>query len=259
MTIGLTWRRTARRIKRLKDGGLTISPDYSDLPTPDFLTLSILYGSFIHPLTILSGLPSAGVGALVTLMLFREDLSVYGFVGILMLIGIVKKNAIMMIDFANQKIFEALGVTPIVERIIRNRHLVPSETEIYPNFESLIYQDVILLQTPRQVIERDPAMCRLLSVIAARVSYGNRLFYLDEDLAKALLRTDPPPDLQFHDLKVAIPSFLVVLPRSWIRSGADHVQALEIALLEPGTWKASLGSMIDDLPFHISHPVFGIA
>src|SRR4029077_15471931 len=100
MTIGLTWRRTARRIKRLKDGGLTISPDYSDLPTPDFLTLSILYGSFIHPLTTLSGLPSAGVGALVTLMLFREDLSVYGFVGILMLIGIVKKNAIMMIDFA---------------------------------------------------------------------------------------------------------------------------------------------------------------
>jgi hypothetical protein len=73
----------------------------------------------------------------------------------------------------------ALGVTPIVERIIRNRYLVPSKTEIYPNFESLIYQDVILLQTPRQVIERDPAMCRILSMIAARFSYGNRLFYLD--------------------------------------------------------------------------------
>ena len=69
-----------------------------------------------------------------------------------------------------QKIFQALGVTPIVERIIRNRHLVPSKTEIYPNFESLIYQDVILLQTPRQVIERDPAMCRILSMIAARFS-----------------------------------------------------------------------------------------
>jgi len=65
-----------------------------------YLVLGILYESFIHPLTILSGLPSAGVGALVTLMLFHEDLSVYGFVGILMLIGIVKKNAIMMIDFA---------------------------------------------------------------------------------------------------------------------------------------------------------------
>jgi hydrophobic/amphiphilic exporter-1 (mainly G- bacteria), HAE1 family len=65
-----------------------------------YLVLGILYESFIHPLTILSGLPAAGVGALVTLMLFGEDLSVYGFVGILMLIGIVKKNAIMMIDFA---------------------------------------------------------------------------------------------------------------------------------------------------------------
>ncbi len=65
-----------------------------------YLVLGILYESFIHPLTILSGLPSAGVGALATLLLFGEDLSVYGFVGILMLIGIVKKNAIMMIDFA---------------------------------------------------------------------------------------------------------------------------------------------------------------
>jgi hypothetical protein len=48
-------------------------------------------------------------------------------------------------------------------------YIVPSKTEIYPNFESLIYQDVILLQTPRQVIERDPAMCRILSMIAARL------------------------------------------------------------------------------------------
>jgi HAE1 family hydrophobic/amphiphilic exporter-1 len=65
-----------------------------------YLVLGVLYESFIHPLTILSGLPAAGVGALATLLLFGEDLSVYGFVGILMLIGIVKKNAIMMIDFA---------------------------------------------------------------------------------------------------------------------------------------------------------------
>jgi HAE1 family hydrophobic/amphiphilic exporter-1 len=62
--------------------------------------LGILYESFIHPITILSGLPSAGVGALVALQLFGMELNVYGFVGILMLIGIVKKNAIMMIDFA---------------------------------------------------------------------------------------------------------------------------------------------------------------
>jgi HAE1 family hydrophobic/amphiphilic exporter-1 len=65
-----------------------------------YIVLGILYESFIHPLTILSGLPSAGAGALLTLMLFRLDLNLYGFVGIIMLIGIVKKNAIMMIDFA---------------------------------------------------------------------------------------------------------------------------------------------------------------
>jgi hypothetical protein len=62
--------------------------------------LGILYESFIHPLTILSGLPSAGLGALLTLLIFGVDLSLYAFVGVIMLIGIVKKNAIMMIDFA---------------------------------------------------------------------------------------------------------------------------------------------------------------
>jgi HAE1 family hydrophobic/amphiphilic exporter-1 len=65
-----------------------------------YLILGILYESFIHPLTILSGLPSAGFGALVTLMLFGMDLNIYAFVGVIMLVGIVKKNAIMMIDFA---------------------------------------------------------------------------------------------------------------------------------------------------------------
>jgi HAE1 family hydrophobic/amphiphilic exporter-1 len=65
-----------------------------------YIILGILYESFIHPLTILSGLPSAGFGALVTLLLFRLDLNIYGFVGLLMLIGLVKKNAILMIDFA---------------------------------------------------------------------------------------------------------------------------------------------------------------
>jgi len=65
-----------------------------------YLILGILYESFIHPLTILSGLPSAGVGALVALMIFRMDLNIYAFVGVIMLVGIVKKNAIMMIDFA---------------------------------------------------------------------------------------------------------------------------------------------------------------
>ena len=65
-----------------------------------YIVLGILYESFIHPLTILSGLPSAGFGALLTLLLFNVELNVYGFVGIIMLVGLVKKNAIMMIDFA---------------------------------------------------------------------------------------------------------------------------------------------------------------
>ena len=65
-----------------------------------YIILGILYESLIHPLTILSGLPSAGFGALLTLFLFHIDLNIYAFVGVIMLIGIVKKNAIMMIDFA---------------------------------------------------------------------------------------------------------------------------------------------------------------
>ena len=65
-----------------------------------YIILGVLYESFVHPITILSGLPSAGVGALLTLMIFHSELNLYSFVGIIMLIGIVKKNAIMMIDFA---------------------------------------------------------------------------------------------------------------------------------------------------------------
>src|SRR5207253_2294299 len=65
-----------------------------------YMVLGILYESFIHPLTILSALPFAGFGALLTLLIFRVDLSVYAFVGVIMLVGLVKKNGIMMIDFA---------------------------------------------------------------------------------------------------------------------------------------------------------------
>jgi len=75
-----------------------------------YLVLGVLYESFVHPLTILSGLPSAGAGALLTLWLFGMELNVYGFVGMIMLIGIVKKNAIMMIDFAIEA--ERGGMTP---------------------------------------------------------------------------------------------------------------------------------------------------
>ncbi|MEL7638776.1 MAG: efflux RND transporter permease subunit [Solidesulfovibrio sp.] len=75
-----------------------------------YLILGILYESFIHPLTILSGLPSAALGGLVTLMIFGRELDLYGFIGIIMLIGIVKKNSIMVIDFAIEA--EREGKTP---------------------------------------------------------------------------------------------------------------------------------------------------
>ena len=68
-----------------------------------YVVLGILYESFIHPITIISGLPSAGIGAILTLMLFKLDLSVIAMIGIVMLVGIVKKNAIMMIDFAIER------------------------------------------------------------------------------------------------------------------------------------------------------------
>ena len=68
-----------------------------------YIVLGILYESFIHPITIISGLPSAGIGAILTLMLFKMDLSVIAMIGIVMLVGIVKKNAIMMVDFAIER------------------------------------------------------------------------------------------------------------------------------------------------------------
>jgi hydrophobic/amphiphilic exporter-1 (mainly G- bacteria), HAE1 family len=85
-----------------------------------YVVLGVLYESFIHPITIISGLPSAGVGALLVLMLFGLDLSVIAMIGIVMLVGIVKKNAIMMIDFAIER--RRVGLT--AEAAIREAALL---------------------------------------------------------------------------------------------------------------------------------------
>src|SRR5262249_51815064 len=77
-----------------------------------YIVLGVLYESYVHPITILSGLPSAGFGALLTLMFFKVDLSIYAFVRLMMLVGIVKKNAIMQIDFARDA--ERAGKPPAV-------------------------------------------------------------------------------------------------------------------------------------------------
>jgi len=81
-----------------------------------YIVLGILYESFIHPITILSGLPAAIFGALATLLLFRKELDLYAFVGVIMLLGVVKKNAIMMIDFAIQARREGLSAHDAIYR-----------------------------------------------------------------------------------------------------------------------------------------------
>ena len=88
-----------------------------------YIVLGVLYESYIHPLTILSGLPSAGIGALIALQWFGMDLSVIAIIGILLLVGIVKKNAIMMIDFAIEKRREGLAALPAIREaaIVRFR------------------------------------------------------------------------------------------------------------------------------------------
>ena len=87
-----------------------------------YLVLGILYESFIHPITILSGLPSAGFGALFTLWIFGMDLNLYGFVGVIMLLGIVKKNAIMMLDFALEEQRKDPSISPL-EAITKGCHV----------------------------------------------------------------------------------------------------------------------------------------
>jgi len=96
-TISATFQGTAQAFKSSMQGlGLLLALAILVI----YMVLGILYESFIHPITILSALPLAGAGAIATLLLFRSDLNIYAYVGIIMLVGLVKKNGIMMIDFA---------------------------------------------------------------------------------------------------------------------------------------------------------------
>jgi HAE1 family hydrophobic/amphiphilic exporter-1 len=109
-----------------------------------YIVLGILYESYIHPLTILSGLPSAAFGALVTLIVFHMDLNIYAFVGMIMLIGIVEKNAIMQIDFALEA--ERAGTPP----------------------EHAIYQGCLIRFRPIMMT----TMAALLGAVPIAVGYG---------------------------------------------------------------------------------------
>ncbi|HUI56280.1 MAG TPA: efflux RND transporter permease subunit, partial [Bryobacteraceae bacterium] len=110
-----------------------------------YIVLGMLYESYIHPLTILSGLPSAGFGALLTLLLFHVELSIYSFVGLIMLIGIVKKNAIMQIDFALE-----------AERKAHKSHL------------EAIYEGCVIRFRPIMMT----TMCALLGSLPIALGYG---------------------------------------------------------------------------------------
>jgi HAE1 family hydrophobic/amphiphilic exporter-1 len=110
-----------------------------------YIVLGMLYESYVHPITILSGLPSAGFGALLTLLLFKIDLSIYSFVGLIMLIGIVKKNAIMQIGFALET--------------ERREHLPPTEA---------IYQGCLIRFRPIMMT----TMAALLGAVPIALGYG---------------------------------------------------------------------------------------
>ena len=140
-TMSFTYQGTAQAFQKSL-GGLAVLLGIAVLVI--YLVLGVLYESFIHPVTILSGLPAAGMGALATLLLFHDDLNLYSFVGIILLIGIVKKNAIMMVDFA----------------IMARREGMPAEQAI---FEGCLQRFRPIMMT---------TMCALLGTMPIAIGYG---------------------------------------------------------------------------------------
>jgi len=158
-----------------------------------YVVLGILYESFIHPITIISGLPSAGVGALLTLMLFRMDLSVIAMIGIVMLVGIVKKNAIMMIDFAIERRRVGLGA----EAAIREACLLRFRPIMMTTFAAIFGALPIALGTGAGAELRQPlgvavvgglCLSQVLTLFITPVVY----LYLDRVDRLLKRRLDPP-------------------------------------------------------------------
>ncbi len=160
-----------------------------------FVVLGILYESFIHPITIISGLPSAGIGALLTLILFRMDLSVIAMIGIVMLVGIVKKNAIMMIDFALER--RRVGLS--AEAAIREACLLRFRPIMMTTFAAIFGALPIALGTGAGAELRQPlgiavvgglCLSQLLTLFITPVVY----LYLDRFDRILKRRLEPPKE-----------------------------------------------------------------
>jgi hydrophobic/amphiphilic exporter-1 (mainly G- bacteria), HAE1 family len=168
-----------------------------------YVVLGILYESFIHPITIISGLPSAGIGAILTLMLFRMDLSVIAMIGIVMLVGIVKKNAIMMIDFALER--RRVGLS--AEAAIREAALLRFRPIMMTTFAAIFGTLPIALGTGAGAELRQPlgvAVVGGLVLSQLLTLYITPVIYLYLDRFDRLLKRRLEPQLE--EVKAAPPA-----------------------------------------------------
>jgi HAE1 family hydrophobic/amphiphilic exporter-1 len=160
-----------------------------------YVVLGILYESFIHPITIISGLPSAGIGAILTLMLFKMDLSVIAMIGIVMLVGIVKKNAIMMIDFAIER--RRVGLT--AEAAIREAALLRFRPIMMTTFAAIFGALPIALGAGAGAELRQPlgvAVVGGLCVSQLLTLYITPVIYIYLDRIDRLLKRRLEPQLE---------------------------------------------------------------
>ena len=160
-----------------------------------FVILGILYESFIHPITIISGLPSAGIGAILTLMAFNMEMSVIAMIGIVMLVGIVKKNAIMMVDFALER--RRVGLS--AEHAIREAALLRFRPIMMTTFAAIFGTLPIAMGAGAGAELRQPlgvavvgglCLSQLLTLFITPVIY----IYLDRIDRRLKRRLEPQPD-----------------------------------------------------------------
>ena len=160
-----------------------------------FVILGILYESFVHPITIISGLPSAGIGAILTLMLFKMDMSVIAMIGMVMLVGIVKKNAIMMVDFAISR--RAVGLS--AEHAIREAALLRFRPIMMTTFAAIFGVLPIALGTGAGAELRQPlgvAVVGGLIVSQMLTLYITPVVYIYLDRIDRMLKRRLEPEFQ---------------------------------------------------------------